>query len=171
MAAGHTGKGRGAAGPWHGRACRALPAPGACPERGRLCPDRCRPARPRAHRRAGQPRPVRPPSWLECRSQRPWTAGPAHRPAVPGHTVVSVRPQHGQLHRPGLPAAPQRQPSRGDSQWLQLPTGGAVSRGAADCQAGGLAPGAAGQECADRMVVVRFVQQSVQAQPHGVRLA
>ncbi|MNN31903.1 hypothetical protein D3C81_1456090 [compost metagenome] len=171
MVAGHTGKSRGAAGPRHGRACRALPAPGPCLERGRLRPVRRRPARPWAHRRTGQPRPVRPPSWLECRGQRPRAAGPAHRPAIPVHTAVPVRPQHGQLHRPGLPAAPQWQPAWGDPQRLQLPTGSAVPRGAADCPAGSLAPGAAGQERTDRVVVVRLVQQGLQAQPHGVRLA
>lgn len=63
----------------------------------------------------------------------------------PGTPDRAAGPQHGQLHRPGLPAAPQRQPVRGHPQRLEFPAGGAVPRRPPDRPLRTLAPGRPGR--------------------------
>jgi alpha-beta hydrolase superfamily lysophospholipase len=96
-------------------------------------------------------------------------AGPAHRPAA-RHADVPARPQHGQLHRPGLPAAPQRQPAGAILSGSNFQPAALYRAARLIARLEAWRQGRWAQR-ADRVVVVRFVQQGVQAQPHRLRLA
>nr|GEY20303.1 hypothetical protein [Tanacetum cinerariifolium] len=116
------------------------------------------PAWPRPDRHARDSGSLRRQGWLEQGGRRPRHPQSIRCGAASGRTGVPVGPQHGQLHRPGVSVAPQRQLAGRHSQRLELPAGDVLPIGGAGGADRALAPGTYRAQRGDRALVIRRFQ-------------